>query len=192
MRTDGVHALGVDITHWNYWITLVHVWKNQIVCGRFKSKKEGIRWIITRSWIHQTNCFRLKPKFTLYDPFRKQNSPSLFVKFRHYKVVLTYCYSMIISVAKKKFFNSIWPVLKSISLREIIAFFHSFVSVSYLIFYHFFFVLLYFLISPLQILRGFRGEPFFFFLWKMSIDKHLNFFNRVSRLSRDCFSFALF
>ena len=70
--------------------------------------------------------------FTLYDPIRKQNSPSLFVKFRHYKVVITICYWMIISVSKKKFFNSIWPVLKSISLREIIAFLHSFVSVRYL------------------------------------------------------------
>ena len=39
MRTDGVRALGVDVTHGNCWITLVHVWENQIVCGRFKSKR---------------------------------------------------------------------------------------------------------------------------------------------------------
>ena len=39
---------------------------------------------------------------------------------------------MIISVARKKIFNSILPVLKSISLREIIAFLQSFVSVRYL------------------------------------------------------------
>ena len=75
VRTDGVHTLGVDVTHRNCWITFVHVWKNEIVCVRFKSQKEGVRWIIARSWIHQTNCFRLKPKFTLYDPFRKQSFP---------------------------------------------------------------------------------------------------------------------
>ena len=39
MRTDSVRALGVDVTHGNCWITLVHVWENQIVCGRFKSKR---------------------------------------------------------------------------------------------------------------------------------------------------------
>ena len=47
-------------------------------------------------------------------------------------LTVTDCYLMIISVARKKIFNSILPVLKSISLREIIAFFHSFVSVRYL------------------------------------------------------------
>ena len=65
-------------------------------------------------------------------PSGSKISPSLFVKFRLYKVVITICYWIIISVSKKKFFNSIWPVLKSISLREIIAFLHSFVSVRYL------------------------------------------------------------
>ena len=134
MRTDGVHALGVDVTHGNCRITLVHVWKNGIVCGRFKSKKEGIRWIITRSWIHQTNYFRLTLSKILLctTPSGSKISPSLFVKFRLYKVVITICYWMIISVSKKKFSNSIWPVLKSISLREIMAFLHSFVYVRYL------------------------------------------------------------
>ena len=95
-------------------------------------------------------------------PLGSKIPPSLFVKFRHYKVVLTYCYSMIIFVAKKKFFNSIWPVLKSIILREIIAFFHSFVSVRYLIFYHF--VLFCFIFSfPPTNTEGVSQWTFFFF-----------------------------
>ena len=47
----------------------------RIVCGRFKSKKEGIRWIITRSWIHQTNCFRREPKFYSVRPHQEAKFP---------------------------------------------------------------------------------------------------------------------
>ena len=118
MRTDGVRALGVDVTHGNCWITLVHVWENQIVCGRFKSKKEGIRWIITRSWIHQTNCFQREPKFYYVRPIQEAKFP---LPYSLNFLTVTDCYLMIISVARKKIFNSILPVLKSISLREIIA-----------------------------------------------------------------------
>ena len=136
MRTDGVHALCVDVTHGNCWITFVQVLKKQHSLRSVEKQKEGICWIRTRSWIHQTKCFshifRRKPKFTLSAPSGSKISPSLFVKFRHHKDVRTICYWMIISGSKKRFFNSILPVLKLISLREIIAFFHSFVSVRYL------------------------------------------------------------
>ena len=74
----------------------------------------------------------LLTKFTLYAPSGSKIFPPLFVKFRHHKDVRTICYWMIISGSKKRFFNSILPVLKSISFREMIAFFHSFVSVRYL------------------------------------------------------------
>ena len=63
---------------------------------------------------------------------------------------------MIISVARKKIFNSILPVLKSISLREIIAFLQSFVSVRYLTFYILFRFALFFHF-PLRIIRFFLG-----------------------------------
>ena len=138
----------------------------------------------------------LLTKFTLYAPSGSKIFPPLFVKFRHHKDVRTICYWMIISGSKKRFFNSILPVLKSISFREMIAFFHSFVSVRYLtifilfcfaLFFHFPLRVNWFFLKKKKRRRGAGGCNLpikslstlllvvnRFWSKKMWIDKHLN------------------
>ena len=42
VRTDGVHTLGVDVTHRNCWITFVHVWKKRnSLRSVYKPKRGG-------------------------------------------------------------------------------------------------------------------------------------------------------
>ena len=79
-------------------------------------------------------------------------SPSLFVKFLNGNGLLFNDYLC----GKKENFQFYLPVLKSISLREIIAFLQSFVSVRYLTFKILFWFALFFHF-PLRIIRFFLG-----------------------------------
>ena len=73
-------------------------------------------------------------------------------------ITIKFRYWMIISVSKKKFFNSILSGLKSISLRKMIAFFHSFVPVRHLAIFILFCFALIFSFPPTSKLN--------FFFWK--------------------------
>ena len=75
-------------------------------------------------------------------------------------ITIKFRYWMIISVSKKKFFNSILSGLKSISLRKMIAFFHSFVPVRHLAIFILFCFALIFSFPPTSKLNFFfeKGE----------------------------------